>query len=173
MDNENYKCVKVVFSEYAEEIGALRRKSWETVKGFDPVAFPEHVWIDNLDETAIHWAVFDNKKIIASARLGIYNAYTDIPYMDLMKPYQSYLKLPVASLNRLVVSPDNRGRHLAQLLDKVRIEEAKKKRASILVGQAVSNRIEWLQSLGFEFIADIGNIKELPNIKLSLMIKQL
>jgi len=173
MDKEEYKCVKVVFSDYSEEIGTLRRKSWETVKGFDPVAFPEHTWIDDLDKTAIHWVVFENKKIIASARLGIYNSYMEIPYMDLMEPYHSYLKLPVASLNRLVVSPDNRGRHLAQLLDKVRIEEAKKKQARIVIGQAVSNRIGWLQSLGFEFIADIGSIKELPNIKLSLMIKQL
>lgn len=173
MEEEKYICVKVNFSDYAEEIGMLRRKSWETVNGFDPVAFPEHAWIDALDSSAIHWAVFENTKIIASARLGIYNSYNDIPYIEMMKPYQSYLNLPVASLNRLVVSPDSRGRHIAQLLDRVRIEEAKKKMARTVVGQAVSSRIEWLQSLGFEFIADIGSIKELPNIKLSLMIKQL
>jgi predicted GNAT family N-acyltransferase len=173
IEDENYKCVKVLFSDYAEEIGILRRKAWETVNGFDPVAFPEGKWIDELDKNAIHWAVFDHNKIIASARLGIYNSHKDIPYIELIEPYKTRLIIPVASLNRLVVSPDYRSHHISHLLDKIRIEEAKKNKAKTVIGQAVSNRLEWLQSLGFEFIADIGSIKELPNIKLSLMIKNL
>lgn len=173
MDNKNLKCKKINFSDYAEEIGCLRRKSWETVKGFDSDAFPVGMWLDDLDKSAIHWAVFDKKSIIASARLGIYFSYKNIPYMEMMKPFKSQLFLPLASSNRLVVCIDYRGQNISHFLDKVRVEEAKKNKVKTIVGQAVSNRIKGLQSLGFEHVANIGCIKELPNIELSLMIKQL
>ena len=173
MYNKKFKCVKVVFSDYANEIGYLRRKSWETVEGFNPKAFPAKEWIDELDKSAIHWAVFQEQKIIACARLGFYYSFEETPYMDMMKQYKSQLKLPIASLNRLVVCKDYRRSHISLLLDDIRIEEAKKNGIKTIVGQAVSSRIKSLQNFGFEYIADIGSITELPNIELSLMIKQL
>ncbi len=173
MDNKNLKCEKVAFSYYAKEIGIFRRKVWEIEKVFDATAFPEESWLDDLDESAIHWIVFDEKEIIASARLGIYSSYEETPYMKLMMPYKSLLKLPIASLNRLVVQKNYRGMHIAQLLDGARVEEAQKMGAKTIVGQAVLSRIIALKNLGFEYIADIGRIKEFPNIELSLMIKQL
>lgn len=173
MENFNFECVKVNFSEYTKEIGTLRKEVWSTVEGFDENAFPGDLWIDEYDLNAAHWAVFDQQKIIASARLGVYFDYKDIPYIDMMKPYKSHLKLPVASLNRLVVKREYRGHFISKSLDVVRVEEAKKINVETIIGQAVSNRITWLEILGFEFIAKIGSIKELPNIELNLMIKKL
>jgi hypothetical protein len=173
MESVNFECVKVNFSDYVNEIGTLRGEVWKTVKGFDKNAFPGELWIDDYDLSAIHWVVFDQQKIIASARLGIYYTYEDIPYMEMMKPYESHLNLPVASLNRLVVKPEYSGQFISKILDVARVDEAKKNNAKTIIGQAVSNRISWLEILGFDFIADIGSIKELPNIKLSLMIRQL
>ena len=46
MENKNFECVKVVFSDYASEIGTLRREVWETVKGFDNNAFPDQAWLN-------------------------------------------------------------------------------------------------------------------------------
>jgi hypothetical protein len=173
MENKDFKCARVVFSDYTREIGSLRREVWETVEGFDKNAFPGEIWIDDYDLSAIHWVVFDQQRIIASARLGVYAAYEDIPYFEMMKPHKSLLKLPVASLNRLVVKPEYRGQFISKMLDVTRVEEAKKNNVKTIIGQAVSNRITWLQILGFEFIAQIGSIKELPNIELNLMIKHL
>jgi hypothetical protein len=173
MDNKEFECVRVNFSDYAKEIGTLRREVWETVEGFDKNAFPGEIWIDDYDLSALHWVVFDQQKIIASARLGVYSSYNDIPYIEMMKPYESHLKLPVASLNRLVVKPQYSGQYLSKMLDVIRVEEAKRKNVKTIIGQAVSNRINWLQIIGFEFIAQIGSIKELPNIELNLMIKNL
>ncbi len=173
MDNKNFECVKVVFSDYEEEIASLRREAWKSFEGFNPNTFANDVWFDDLAVNAIHWAVFDKEKIIASARLGIYYSHKDIPYIEMIELYKSLLTLPVASLNRLVVSQAYRGHHISQLLDKVRVEEAEKIGAKTIIGQAVSIRIKSLQKLGFDFISDVGSIKELPNIKLSLMIKHL
>lgn len=173
MEKIEFQCVKIIFADYAKEIGALRRDAWKNVEGFDKNAFPKNEWLDDLDESAIHWAVFDKSKIIAAARLGIYSSYDEIPYMDMMMPYKPMLKLPVASLNRLVVSNKYRGNYLSQQLDKVRIEEAKKMKAKTIVGQAVSIRIIGLKNLGFEFVGNIGSIKELPNIELALMLMEL
>jgi hypothetical protein len=173
MENKEFKCVRVDFSDYAKEIGTLRREVWETVEGFDKNAFPGEIWIDDYDLSALHWVVFDQQKIIASARLGVYSVYEDIPYKEMMRPYESYLKLPVASLNRLVVKPEYSGQYLSKMLDVIRVEEAKRNKVKTIIGQAVSNRINWLQIIGFEFVAQIGSIKELPNIELNLMIKHL
>jgi predicted GNAT family N-acyltransferase len=173
MENFNYDCIKVNFSDYTKEIGTLRREVWETVDGFDGTVFPGELWIDEYDKSAFHWVVFDQQKIIAAARLGVYFAHEDIPYIDLMKPYESHLKLPVASINRLVVKPEYKGNFISKALDVVRVEEAKKIDVKTIIGQAVTSRITWLEILGFEFIAKIGSIKELPNIELNLMIKNL
>ena len=173
MENKDFKCERIVFSDYAREIGSLRREVWETVEGFDKSAFPGEIWIDDYDLSAIHWVVFDQQKIIASARLGVYFSHNDIPYIEMMKSYESHLKLPVASLNRLVVKPEYSGQFISKMLDVTRVEEAKKSDVKTIIGQAVSNRITWLQILGFEFVAKIGSIKELPNIELNLMIKHL
>ncbi len=173
MDNKKFTCVKIIFSKYAKEIGVFRRKVWEVEREFDVDAFPEQSWLDDLDKTAVHWLVFNDGEIVASARLGVYFSYAETPYMEIMKPYKSLLKLPIASLNRLVVHRDYRGNHIAQLLDEARVEEAKKNKAKTLVGQAVAGRIKGLQGLGFEYIADIGRIKEFPKTELCLMIKKL
>ncbi len=173
MNIKKFKCVKVDFSEYAEEIGVFRRKVWEIEEVFDDEAFPQKLWLDELDESASHWIVFDKNKIIASARLGIYSSYDETPYMKKMEPYKPYLELPIASLNRLVVHIDYRGRKIGRMLDAVRIKEAERLKAKTIVGQAVYSRIKALQKFGFEYFGDIGRIKEFPNIELRLMIKQL
>ena len=173
MKKVELKSVKVNFSDYANEIGIFRRKVWEIEDEFDASAFPEGLWIDELDKTATHWLVFDKEKIVASARLGVYNSYETTPYMSIMQPYKSLLKLPIASLNRLVVHKDYRRNHIAQLLDEARVNEARKNGAKTVVGQAVSYRIKGLQALGFKYIADIGRIKEFPKTELSLLIKNL
>ena len=173
MDNIKYNCVKINFSDYSEEIGILRRKAWEVVNGFENSAFPQQVWLDDLDKDAIHWAVFEDEEIIASARLGIYSSYEETPYMEMMLQYKHLLKLPIASLNRLVVSTKNRKQHVSKLLDAARIEEAKKIGAKTVVGQAVHSRIKALECFEMKYIADIGCIKELPNIELSLMMLEL
>ncbi len=173
MGNKNLKCVEVVFSDYAEEMGILRRKVWETDKDFDAEAFPDKVWLDDYDTDAIHLAVFDEDKIIASARLGVYFSYDEIPYMHMMESYKSLLKLPVASFNRLVVDSNYRGHKIANILDETRIEKARERGCRTIVGQAVPCRIKALQNIGFKYIADLGSYAVLPKVELSLMLKQL
>ena len=171
---KSFKCVKVDFSEYGQEMGILRRTVWGKEEDFDAEAFPSNeVWLDDFDKDAIHFAVFDKGKIVASARVGVYYTYEKIPYMYMMEKYKSFLKLPVASFNRLVVDTNYRGKRLAKLLDVVRIKEARRKDCKIIVGQAVPARIKALKKMGFDFIEDIGSYKILPNVELSLMIMKL
>ncbi len=171
---KNFKCVKVDFSEYGEEMGILRRKVWGLEKDFDASVFPsDEVWLDDFDKDAIHFAVFDEKKIIASARVGVYYSHKEVPYMYLMESYKSILKLPVASFNRLVVDVDYRGNKLAEILDEARIKEARKIGCKTIIGQAVPCRIEALKEIGFDFIEDIGSYKILPNVELSLMVMKI
>jgi len=171
---KSLKCVKVDFSEYGQEMGVLRRKVWDKEEDFDAEAFPnDEVWLDDFDKDAVHFAVFDKGKIVASARVGVYYSYKEIPYMYMMKEYKSILKLPVASFNRLVVDTNYRGKKLAEMLDEVRIKESRKAGCKTIVGQAVPCRIEALKEIGFDFIEDIGSYKILPNVELSLMTMKL
>ena len=173
MKNKVFECKEVAFFDYAQELGILRRKVWELEDDFDADAFPDKVWIDDFDTDAIHLAVFDKGKIIASARVSVYYKYDDIPYIKMMEKYKSLLKLPVASFNRLVVDNNYRGNGLAAILDKERIERMRKIGAKTIVGQAVPCRIEALKDIGFEYIAVLGSYAVLPKVELSLMIYRL
>lgn len=173
MIKKTFQCQQVDFSEYGQEMGVLRRKAWESVDEFDDEAFPDEVWVDDFDTDAIHYAVFDENKIIASARIGVYHSFEDIPYMDMMKKYKSLFELPVASFNRLVVGINFRRNGIAEILDKVRIDLAREYGVKTIVGQSVPCRIKSLRKSGFEYIDDIGSYDVLPYVELSLMIKKI
>lgn len=171
--DKEFECVKVDFSEFGEEIGILRRKAWTTVEGFDAKVFPNKVWMDKYDIDAVHFAMFHEGKIIAASRVGVYHKYGDIPYINMMEQYKSYLELPVGSFNRLVIDQSYRGKNISKMFDEVRIAEAKKLGCKTIVGQAVRRRIAPLKKIGFEYIADIGSYDVLPNVELSMMVKHL
>jgi predicted GNAT family N-acyltransferase len=74
-------------------------------------------WNDNLDDEAFHWVVInDQNKIIASARLNIFNSFEEFPYFLSVKKLLVPDIMPFAFFSRLVVHPQYRQRGLSKKL---------------------------------------------------------
>ena len=132
-----------------EQIYRLRIEAWRT-----KLALPADVtvWHDRFDPIARHWAFFDCDRPVAAGRLTISARLDDVPDADVYRDVlPANLRGPIASLTRLVVHPDYRGRGLARPLDEVRIAAAEAAGCTCVIGATHEDkRVLQLQSEGFE-----------------------
>lgn len=116
-------------------------------------------WSDGFDAIAEHWAVFDDGKPVAAARLTIHGALADVPSPEVFAPLvPAGLEGPIAVLTRLVVAPSHARRGLSRQLDEVRIDRAREAGCRHVVGSTYAGqpRIKALQALGFEPLGEAG-----------------
>lgn len=159
------------FPELMNDIGGFRVKTWRNEKGVDPIFFSKDTWTDEIDENARHWIITKNKRIVASARLSFHENIEDVPYADFLKFEHRILfqSSPVASINRLVVDPEFRGRGFAKLLDLERIKVTQEFGIKEIVAFPQQSRLEPLEKLGFKLISQLNNIPEMPERPFFLM----
>lgn len=120
----------VSFLEYRDEIVELRERVWHDTDFTHGQQIFSNGFLDKNDFTAFHWAIFGiNNKIIAAARLSMHDDLLSIPDTFLIKDSTQLkeldIKLPIGSLNRLVVDLNFQGKGISKILDKIRIEKAK------------------------------------------------
>ena len=138
-----------------EAIGKLRVEAWS--KNITVGSVPNDEWIDEFDPASRHFGIFDGYKLIAAARFSVHESIEDIPESDVYRGvFQSPLKAPVASLNRLVTHPDYRGLGCSFTLDRVRLEKAKEMGCTCGILHVGEDRLEHLLRLGF-FIVGRAN----------------
>lgn len=159
------------FPELLNDIGRFRVKTWRNENGVDPIFFSKDSWTDEIDENARHWIITQNKKIVASARLSFHEFIDDVPYADFLQFEHRLLfnDSPVASINRLVVSPEFRGRGFAKLLDMERVKVAQEFGVNEMIAFPQLSRLESLEKLGFRLISQLKNIPEMPERPFFLM----
>jgi len=80
---------------------------------------------DPYDEQARHWFMSEENRVVAAARLSKHAILDDIPDKNFI-PIETIRNYsgPFASMNRLVVHPDWRGRGISVLFDKIRMQAA-------------------------------------------------
>lgn len=102
-----------------QEIYDLRLAVWEHSGKSEFVnrkLFPNG-WHDELDDVAFHWITTnDQNKIIASARLNIFQSFAEFPYYSSMKHLSFPNTKPFAFYSRLVVHPEYRNNGLSRQL---------------------------------------------------------
>lgn len=101
------------------EIYDLRVSVWEN-SGNSTIAnrkiFPNG-WCDEMDKTAFHWAaVNEQNKIIAAARVNIFENIRDFPYHSSIKHLELPSVVPFAFFSRLIVHPGYRQSGLSRKL---------------------------------------------------------
>jgi GNAT superfamily N-acetyltransferase len=163
-----FRLDEVTSREILEHIYKLRVDAWRT-----KLELPGDVtvWHDRFDPIAKHWAFFDGDRPVAAARLTISARLTDVPDADV---YRDVLPVdlvgPIASLTRLVVHPDYRGRGLARPLDQVRIAAAEIAGCTCVIGSThETKRVTQLESEGFEAYAPQGRNSEESGILSGLL----
>ena len=160
------------------EIGRLRTLVWTGEADVNPASLGPEPWIDEIDREACIWTVRDDGQpdcpLAASARLTVHDDPATIPYES---AFDRHLPTPgpYASMNRLVVHPDYRGRGLARLLDCLRLRHAPRIGAAMAVVVASGRRVGALESLGFENLGPPAKTPELLRTvqKYSVLIHRL
>ncbi|WP_338875564.1 GNAT family N-acetyltransferase [Spirosoma sp. SC4-14] len=171
MSTNQYCLTKVSFPDFIHEIGALRIRAWRSEPGIDPVFFARNTWIETQDQLAHHWIIRDKNQIVAAARLSIHEALETVPYAALLPAEydKRYEGKRIASINRLVVDPDYRGRGFARMLDQARLDLAINENIDILLAQPQLSRLTTLSKLGFSYVCELPSTPEMPERPLFFM----
>lgn len=111
-------------SSRLQDIFDLRVDVWERT---NPNGFVNHIlypngWVDELDATALHWAVTnDQNKLIAAARLNLFSNIKGFPYQEAVGHLDLPWNLPFALLSRLVILPEYQGQGFCKRLSTCRL----------------------------------------------------
>lgn len=109
---EELKPILLTDSARLSEIYNFRVDVWEQHEKSQIVnrrLFPNG-WKDDLDESAFHWIITDREdKLIAAARLNIFNSTEKFPYHCCTRHLSMPVEKPFAFFSRLVVLPEYRG----------------------------------------------------------------
>jgi predicted GNAT family N-acyltransferase len=130
--SRNKLVTTVLNSQYRlQEIFNLRLDVWEKSGKIEFInrKFLPTGWYDELDETAIHWAILNHQnQIVASARLNIFYSLHESPYFASINHLPLPTEAPFAFFSRLVVHPQYRQRGLSRQLYEARARFCKERK---------------------------------------------
>lgn len=170
--NDDYRLIKVQYPDHIEEIGRLRYLAWRDVKGINKEFFSKGQWIDDHDKSSHLWIIRYGDLMVATARLTIHHDFIEIPWNNCIPPEAvALINPPVASINRLSIHPDFRGKGLTRPLDLVRINIAGELKVNAIIAEPVLSRFHTLERYGFQHFGLFGKTMELPGVTLGFKIK--
>lgn len=146
------------------DVAALRVTVWAGV-GVAPRAAADGLWLDEDDQTALHWVVLAQGALAGCARLTL-----DV---SRVRPVllASGFSTPVAMMERLALHESVRGRGLSRELDVRRIQAARERGASTVAVETHERRIPALERLGFQRVRQLNRdeVPLVPPPRLSLL----
>jgi GNAT superfamily N-acetyltransferase len=135
----------------------LRIETWLPMGVFKEGELKPEDFVDEHENHAYHWAIKKDNRVIAAARMCVHNSLADIPDANLFKNINKELKIPIASFNRLVVTPDFQKNGLSKLLDHIRVQKALELKCKTIVIHVSNNiRIKPLLEQQFEILGSFN-----------------
>jgi GNAT superfamily N-acetyltransferase len=132
------------------QIQELRRRAWSANGELPDFIAKQDILKDVHDIHGMHWAILVDGKPVAAARMCIHDDFASSPDPEALDGYTNLIRVPLASLTRLVVHPDFRRLGLSTLLDDVRIKYAEQNGCKSIVGVTETDfRIRKLKGMGF------------------------
>lgn len=123
-----------------------------------------------LDASGLHFGVLEDAALVAAARLDVFRDCEEIPYLDRIDHLGiTDLPTPIGVMSRLVVHPSSRRQGLGSLMDKHRIEVAKRRQLACLIGVTVAEyREAALAKLSFQKLGNCLPILHGPHANADL-----
>jgi predicted GNAT family N-acyltransferase len=168
-----FSLTKVDFAGHADEIGALRIRSWQSELGIDPAYFARHLFTEPVDEVAHHWVIKQDDVVVGAARLSLHESIETVPYASLLPRHYwpQFAGKTIASFSRMVIDPEFRGHGFSTVFDRVRFELANEQHADFIVGATqLAFRRKALTNLGFSFICELHGAPERPDWPMYFML---
>ena len=132
-----------------EEVHRLRHDVHKAM-GWANTHLRDGKWVDAFDQTARHYVVCHDGRIIASGRLNLGASLAELPYGEQWSRFVLDQSERLAVGTRLVVHPDFRRRGLAKAIDQRRISDARTAGAArMLIATRNPHRKVHLESAGF------------------------
>lgn len=138
---------EITGTKYVPLTFRLRYEVWRHEAELTATVRAQELITDEHDEHARHWAAFDDGNMVAAARMCIHELQEETPDAEAFKTMK--LRVPIATINRLVVKRQWRESGIARQFDTQRIEAAREGRAACVVGTAFDWRVASLQRYGF------------------------
>lgn len=144
------RLVDALSIDQLDEVYRLRVQAWRARTGLFPSDL--ELWTDEFDQRAHHFAILDDGRPVAAARVTIHADTAEAPdgevYGELS---ETEAPAPVAAFSRLVVSPLYAKAGLSHCLDEARLDLARREGCKTVIGHTVAgpSRIVQLQALGF------------------------
>ncbi len=169
---------EIKYSDHREAILKLREEVWRE----EDFPLKDQIFIsgfeDEYDQQGWHWAVFDHQnRLLASARLSVHHSLESLPDFHMLAQYPPVeIKDPMASLNRLVVSNEARGKGISYELDKIRMDKARDLACTSICVTSHGNRFFKLMNDGFEVFDIIKSSKDImptPSVRFAFFYKEL
>ena len=143
----NVQVREITGTQYVPLTFHLRFQVWSDEAELTASVRAQALITDEHDEHARHWAAFVDCKMVAAARMCIHELQEETPDAEAFKAMK--LRVPIATINRLVVKRQWRKCGIARQFDTQRIEAAREGRAACVVGTAFDWRVASLQRYGF------------------------
>lgn len=158
------------------EITRFRLAVWRAESTTLVGSFPDNSWGDEKDLLSQHLVVFSLScpdKIIASARLTLYDSFESFPDRAWYSDFALPVVPPIAYLTRDVVDSQHRTIGLGQYLNLERLRLAEDQGAKTAIADIPDYRIRSFEALGFAMMQKpkIGII--FPEMKWTVMLKYL
>jgi hypothetical protein len=169
--------VEVVGAELVDEIACFRVEGRAGAATLPAHAAKSGAWRDAHDLHARHWIVRNESgAVCAAARLCVHAVVAELPDAAAWGSALDAWPGPYASLNRLTVRADRRGRGLARALDIVRLDAAAAVGARTAVGtlmppDGLLGRLAALRALGFHVVG-AGASPDWPGREMTLVARR-
>jgi GNAT superfamily N-acetyltransferase len=156
-----------------DEIGTLRVDVWKATGIELTLPLLRGRWLDKADETARHFAVRHNGRVVAASRLNLYREFTDIPDAEWYTSLTVLPSFPVAEITRLVVAPEYQHQGLGKALDEECIATARTWSAGCVFCDVPEYRIGPLTRRGFQIVQEPKPGIRFPTVRWTAMILDL
>jgi len=156
---------EVRFTSYDAEIISLREKVWNLSEKYVAEKYFKNRFSDGYDQSAFHWVVRVEGRVVASSRLSYHeeiNQIPDLQYID--KELLQNLIVPVGSINRLVIDPKFQGQGIGRMMDLVRFEKCRSLNCRTVIGITHGKRCHQLLGYGFIRLAYLDAFQDIESV---------
>ncbi len=164
------RVVKITDQSDLTSIYNLRLDAWKTRLDVSSKNIIEYL-IDEFDEAALHWAIYNGREPVASCRLNISTNFRELPDSDCIQGDISAYKSPFFMLGRLVVCKHYRQTGLSRVLISERLKYICDHYTAGTIFTATYNPhlIRVFSQYGFQIPDGYEFISPIENLKVTLL----
>ncbi|MGF1528523.1 MAG: hypothetical protein ACFCBW_17240 [Candidatus Competibacterales bacterium] len=177
---EGYRLVRIwggdadpAVQQLIRQVALLRRDVWLAEGKRTPGDDEEAGWCEPEDAIGHHVLVTWQESLVGAARMSLHQTVNELPDRSLYVGLETRLRPPLASLNRLVTHPDQRGQGLSRVILVDQLAHASELGVATVVLDCPLSSVTYHQGMGFEVIRAAQPGQVFPDLEWVVMARRL